>query len=80
VGTWAKVLFSAKEAVHKCLYPTIRLTLHFLDVTITLDRPTGRFAVAPARARAATLSELRRLEGRFVVTPSHVLSAAVLWA
>jgi 4'-phosphopantetheinyl transferase EntD len=79
-GRCAKVLFSAKEAVHKCLYPVFGLILDFLDVSITLDRDAGRFATARAIASATTLPALGRLEGRFAVTPSHVLSGALLRA
>jgi 4'-phosphopantetheinyl transferase EntD len=77
-GRYAKVLFSAKEAVHKCLYPVFGLTLEFVDVSITLDHDAGRFAAARAAGSAATLPDLGRLEGKFAVTPSHVLSGAFL--
>lgn len=39
----AKVIFSAKESVYKCLYPIVRTVLDFKDVHIQLDVSTNRF-------------------------------------
>ena len=39
----AKVIFSAKESIYKCLYPVIRTTLEFHDVRVRLDLERRRF-------------------------------------
>ncbi|MDN5863899.1 MAG: 4'-phosphopantetheinyl transferase superfamily protein, partial [Gammaproteobacteria bacterium] len=39
----AKVVFSAKESVYKCLYPVMGIVMDFKDVHIQLDVPAGKF-------------------------------------
>ena len=34
---WAKVIFSAKESIHKCIWPLCGMTLDFLDLSIMID-------------------------------------------
>jgi 4'-phosphopantetheinyl transferase EntD len=74
---WAKVVFSAKEAVYKCLSSHTRTPLDFADVEITLVPEAGRFTTG---WRTGSRAELPPgcLEGRFVVALPHVFAGAVL--
>lgn len=46
----AKLVFSAKESVFKCIWPRVRRFVDFLDVTIELDLEANRFAARPQSA------------------------------
>ena len=73
---WAKVVFSAKEAVYKCLSSAARVALDFADVEIRLVPHMGRFT---AYLRTPIPEALpARLEGRFVIALPHVLTGVVL--
>jgi 4'-phosphopantetheinyl transferase EntD len=45
--SWLQTVFSAKESVYKCVYPTHRAFIDFLDVTISLDYEACAFTAAP---------------------------------
>lgn len=71
----ATLLFSAKEAVYKCVYPTTRARLAFTDVEVAVDlRSGGLEAFLPDRLP----SVWRRLAGRFALEPGHVITAFCL--
>ena len=73
---WAKVVFSAKEAVYKCLSTAAHVALDFADVEIRLVPHVGRFT---AYLRTPIPEALpARLEGRFVIALPHVLTGVVL--
>jgi 4'-phosphopantetheinyl transferase EntD len=77
----ATLLFSAKEAVYKCLHPATGVRLDFADVNITVVRswsagPGGTAAGEfTADVRAALPAAWRHLGGRFVLAPDHVVTA-----
>lgn len=75
----AKLIFSAKESVYKCLFPLVALPLDFADVEITLDEGSGEF-IARIHARIQAPSDLRVLRGRFAIGTGHVYTAVVLSA
>lgn len=75
---WARVVFSAKEAVHKVVSPRAGITLGFHDVELEIDARAGTFQVRPAKVLELGRVDLTRLEGRFVVTESHILTTLVL--
>lgn len=77
-GDWPKVIFSAKEAVHKCIAPLTGTMLDFLDVTISLDPARGTFRARAASTRAESMPLLRRVTGRFALTGQFVLTAATI--
>jgi 4'-phosphopantetheinyl transferase EntD len=62
-GERAKQLFSAKEAVYKCLYPLVGTYIDFLEMELQLNSSRGKFSATP---RTDTVSHdlARRLEGR----------------
>ena len=74
---WETVVFSAKEAVYKALYPLDGRFLDFDDLEIELCPAAGRFAALPTspRARAAEL-----LQGRFRLHADLVHTVAWLSA
>ena len=71
----AVVLFSAKESVYKCIWPTVRRFVDFLDVSITLDRNAGRFVVAAA-SEGLDADVLSSIDGRWVMDAGRVYTAA----
>ncbi len=71
----ATLIFSAKEAVYKCVYPATRARLAFADVEIVVDLHSGDLvATLPARLPPGW----RRLNGRFCFSRAHV--ATSFWA
>lgn len=72
---WPKVLFSAKEAVHKCVSPLYGVMLDFLDVTL---RPAGdsQSLVATAATGKLVSPDLTPIRVRFALTERIVFSCA----
>lgn len=70
----AKVVFSTKEAVYKCLHPLTGIYLDFHAVEVELDLDAGRFrarVMHPPLAQGA----YARLDGRVVCSDGWILSA-----
>jgi 4'-phosphopantetheinyl transferase EntD len=60
-GALAKLLFSAKESIYKCLHPTLRLRLGFDDVEVKLDLGSARYRASgrgPSRMRIPGLESI----------------------
>ncbi len=75
----ARLVFSAKEIVHKCIHPLCGETLDFLDVTVELDAAGRSFRAAPAGARAAGLADLlASIVGRYAVGDTHLLTGGAI--
>jgi len=74
-GTRAKLLFSAKESIYKCLYPLRNEYVDFLEMEVAIDEAAATFA---ARPRAARLDPqlIARLQGRYIYESHFVISAA----
>ncbi len=73
----AKLLFSAKESLYKCLWPSVRQFIDFSAIGIRIDTDTGAFAVEtwdPALPGAL----LRRIAGRYLLRDGWILSAACI--
>jgi len=83
-----RIVFSAKESVHKCIYPLVGVTLEFTDIALELrlDPPfehsdaerTGAFGVRPVTS-VPHVDEIRALSGRFVIDEAHVATSAVMF-
>ena len=74
-GAQAKLLFSIKEAIYKCLYPTVQEYIDFQEMTVGLEPSTERFQALPDTPKVGP--ELAgRLEGRYRVTADLVIAAA----
>lgn len=70
-----RLVFSAKEVVHKCIHPLSGVVLDFLDVAIVFDGGAGAFAVEARSERARALAPLMMLRGRYRVDEAHVVTA-----
>jgi 4'-phosphopantetheinyl transferase EntD len=74
----AKLIFSAKETVHKCIEPLTGEALDFLDVEIVLDPDARAFAVRPVSTRSSAFPQLGWIAGRFRISRTHILTAGVV--
>jgi len=82
-----RVVFSAKESVHKCLSPLLGLSLEFTDLNLELRLDLqddgehachrGRFVARPT-ARGAHAGALEALQGRFGIDGAHITTSAVI--
>lgn len=71
------LIFSAKEALYKCLSAVAAVRLSFRDCTIVLDHEAGTFAaIVPAKARVFTAD--RQIVGRFAFAGALVGTAVIL--
>jgi 4'-phosphopantetheinyl transferase EntD len=77
-GHTVRLLFSAKEAFYKSVFPLLREVLGFQAVEIEVDRETGRFSCFVADALRARLPFGRTPEGRFVHREGWVFTGATL--
>lgn len=75
---WEKVIFSAKEAVHKCIWPVYRIMLDFHDVEVATFGG-GRLGVRFESTHSDGLPDPACLQGRYVVHGDHILTGFVLW-
>ena len=69
-GQSAALVFSAKESVYKCLYPTGGHFLEFHDVELAFG--DGTFTLV----RAANYA--RPVHGRFAISDEHVATVAII--
>lgn len=75
---WPKVIFSAKESIHKAISPLCGIMLDFREVTLALD-PTGAAFSARLNERDARgLPDFTTLAVRFAVTADHVFTSAFI--
>ena len=76
-GKHAKLLFSIKEAIYKCIYPTVRTFVDFQEMKVEVDSGSHRFA-AEAHTPACDQALISRLEGKFATVGELVVSSAWL--
>lgn len=75
----ATLIFAAKEAVYKCVYPINHERLDFHDVAIMPEQSDLRntcFAIHPLRRLQLPDGSLQKLKGRFLFT-DHIVLAGV---
>lgn len=77
---WGKVLFSAKEAIHKCIAPRSGVMLEFRDVEVSVRPLDGTFSSRLLTSAYPTLPNFARLLGRFAIGPVFVATAATIAA
>lgn len=77
-SNWPKIVFSAKEAVHKAIAPDARITLGFTEVEIDFDPDAGSFTARLVGRQDPRLPPFARLDGRFAATDRHVFAGVVL--
>lgn len=73
----AKVIFSAKESVYKCLYPILRTMLEFHDVHIRLDIRRQVFE-AMARSSSRPRFQVGTCEGKFLYAGGYIYTSCIL--
>ena len=73
----ARLLFSAKEVIHKCIQPTTGTSLDFFDVEVAFDVQKSGFRVEPVTSLARSVPEIDMITGRYLVTEDHLV--AVGW-
>lgn len=74
----AVLIFSAKEAVFKALFPHTGVPLEFADVQVTLDVAGRSFEAAVHRPQPSRAISLGAVAGRFDVVAGQVLTAVTL--
>jgi 4'-phosphopantetheinyl transferase EntD len=73
----AKLLFSIKESIYKCIFPTVGKIVDFLEVKVCLDEVAGRYTACSDSGRQ-DLDLLKHLHGSYCVYEDMVISAAWL--
>ncbi|MBT8422000.1 MAG: 4'-phosphopantetheinyl transferase superfamily protein [Gammaproteobacteria bacterium] len=73
-GAQAKLIFSAKEAIYKTLYPLVGSYLDFQEMVVEFDKADGTFAAQPHTDRVPP-PLAAALQGRYQVTPDWVVAA-----
>jgi 4'-phosphopantetheinyl transferase EntD len=72
LADWSKLVFSAKECAYKCWSPWLETVLEFHDVEIQVQPETNAFRAHLRRAMPVACPE--RLDGRYLVTESHIVT------
>jgi len=77
-GTFAKMIYCAKEAAYKCWYPIARAPLEFQDVTTEVDFKRGNFAATVRRGAAAGVDAPRHFIGRVFVRDRWIFAGTLV--
>ncbi len=77
-GDWAKLVFCAKESVHKCIAPITGIMLDFLEVDLVVEPRGGRFRAHLAPGSRWDLPDVERVDGRFAIAPPFVLTSCLI--
>jgi len=77
-GLVAKLLFSAKESVFKCVYPVTGVFLEFHHCRIEFPRVAGTFIAEITHQEMAPPWRGLRLEGRFARDSRHLFTGVAL--
>jgi 4'-phosphopantetheinyl transferase EntD len=72
---FAKIIFSAKEAVYKCIWPTILRFVDFHEIEIQLDTGARSFR-ARAHSEQLPADLIGNIRGRYADSSSLIVSAA----
>jgi len=75
---WAALMFSAKEALYKCIAARVQHRMGFMDAVIVPDLPQQSFTVRLNEPVAAQLPRGQNLQGRFFFCAGSVFSGIVL--
>jgi 4'-phosphopantetheinyl transferase EntD len=74
------VVFCAKEAIFKALFPLVRTTFGFADVIVDLDGRSRTFAARPSANASVLRPHLTLLRGRFAIAAGFVLTGCLVGA
>ena len=72
------LVFSAKEALFKCLYPEVKRYFDFRDAVVEAIDPNGTFSVRLLVELTPSLPAGSRFAGRFAFADGRVYTAIVL--
>ncbi len=73
-----RLVFSAKESVHKCVAPISGITLGFHDVELDFDVRNETFRPRLVGASNPALPDFGRMQGRYAVTEHFVITVVYL--
>lgn len=73
-----RLVFSAKESVHKCVAPISGITLGFHDVELDFDVHNETFRARLVGEQNPALPDFERLHGRYAVTEHFVITIVYL--
>jgi enterobactin synthetase component D len=72
-AVWITLVFSAKEALFKCLYPLVGRSFDYSAVAVTsIDTTTGRLGAELQETLTSELQMGRSIEGRFEIGERYV--------
>lgn len=74
---YEKLIFSAKESVHKAYFPLNHHTLDFLDARIDLDWGSQSFVASILNPEPAPKIPIRQFEGRFLFHQDWIFTLIV---
>ena len=74
----AKIIFSAKESLYKCLFPLTRKPLDFMDFQVVLNTQTDEFDVELYNEQAAECVKQYNLTGRYFCSEDFVFTGVEL--
>lgn len=69
---YSKIIFSAKESIHKTYFPLNYHTLDFLDADVVLDINSGKFSATIHNPESTPRVPISDLEGRYTIDEKHV--------
>lgn len=72
---YLNVVFGAKEAIYKCIWPTVRRFVSFQDVQVAIDMSRNQFHVAWHNSVAP---ELDQVHGSWVIACGYAAVVAIL--
>jgi 4'-phosphopantetheinyl transferase EntD len=77
---WATLLFSAKEAVYKCIFPTVQRFVGFEEVEIDVDVASSCFEVSAKsdQLRAEHQQLVEHIVGRFTRHGDHWITTCLI--
>ncbi len=78
-GMRAKLLFSIKESIYKCLWPEVRRFIDFIEMQVVLE-PDGSSYRAIPHTDKVSVARVGELEGRYTEHGTLILSSAWLKA
>jgi len=73
----AKIIFSAKESLFKCVWPTLRRFIDFQDIEIRLEPDYGRFT-AVAHSASIPHDLIGQVRGRHRQTDELIITGAYI--
>ena len=77
-GKSARLLFSAKEAIYKCLFPITNKFLEFTDIDVKIDFVESRFHIESGSSSLLNVLNRYNVSGRFIINDNHIITAADL--